>query len=113
MVAADGALSPRNKLRLGDQPHFQAGAVGAPVFEGLKIVRIEFVALVAQGAVVPHPVGERIFPVRAGAVQDLFPQKFDGGVGALFGEDLLCPAHGGNGGDAPLVAVGHRVLIGL
>ena len=111
ILAAHRALFAGDELRLGDEAHAQAGAVGAAVFQRFEVQGVDLVALFAQGAVVPHPIGQRVFAVGAAHLQDELPQVLHRRAGAVEREQLFCPADGGHRRHAPLVAVDHGVAV--
>ena len=105
-------FSAAAELRLVNHANGEIRAVVGGIVQALDVQVIEVAAAVCQILVMLLPGGNGI--VRdPGGIENVLPQLFNSGAGALSGEHLLCPGCTGHGGNAPLLLVFPAVNIGL
>ena len=89
----------------------QVGAVGARHTDAVEVQRVHVVAAGFCHSDMLLPRADGVAGGDAADVKDQCPELFDGLVNGQVGENLGRPARRGYGGDAPLDAVVHRVLL--
>ena len=112
--AVDGiGLRAAEEACFGYEPDREVGAVGGAVLELHEPHGVEPPAAVREEGVVLRPVLRRVPVQRAGTGEDSFPEPLDGFTVRQSREHLARPPGAGHGGNAPLVAVLHRVAYWL
>ena len=118
LLATQGMLATAEESALREHSDLEIGSICRLIFQRLNTKAVEILATLAEALVMSLPLSDGIQVVsvlvnHAGGVQDGLPQILHSGRSADTGEHLVGPSLAGDSGDAPLVLILQRVVIGL